>query len=287
MATGLVLPAHNLSLDELTQSLACTQDIVDRVVIVHNDYPTADSDSICAFSKGEGVEILHFDGPIGKAEAVLRGVRVLLQDTNVALAVQVDGRAKQPPGEIEALIAVAKQTACEFVVANRYTSQNLVNQHHRRSSTTLWTQLVQITTGYYLRDTVSGMRVYSRRLAHAFLSEIVSYGYGLELAQLFVAARLGIKIIDVGVESKAQENHTSAEKIEDNVAVFLHESRNLTPEQRSALCQMMAGLKGRRTFVVDGTPFGLASFYLFQFVGPDEHKEDSYRVKGTGTSPGK
>lgn len=278
MNVGIVIPVSQVDLKIFNFSLGTTIDIADNVVVVHNDYPARDRDSVCKLAGECQAIAVHLPGPVGKTEAVLRGLEVLLAQDDVDLLGQLDANAKQPPSELARLIRATSVAQSEMCLANRYSFQDLSSQRHRESSTSLWSQLIWLATGYQVTDAVSGMRIYSQRLARVFVDNIRCYGYGLEVAQLISASKAKASISEIGVESHAQANSTSAEKIEDNINVLLAQPDLFTSMQRLTLCEMMTGLKRRRTFTLPGNVFGLRDSFEFLYSGKGEDDEDSYRV---------
>lgn len=278
MNVGIVIPVSRVDPEVLNFSLDATADIADSIVVVHNDYPALDRDNVCELARERQAISVHLPGPVGKTEAVIRGLEVLLSQGDVELLGQLDANAKQPPSELTRLIRAASVARSEMCVANRYSFQSLSSQRHRASSTSLWSQLIRLATGYELTDAVSGMRIYSQRLARAFVDNIRCYGYGLEVAQLISASMAKARVSEVGVVSHVQANSTSVEKIEDNINVLLAQPDLFTSAQRLALCEMMTGLKRRETFTVPGIVFNLRDSFQFLYAGKGEDDEDSYKV---------
>lgn len=276
---GVVVPASNSTIPSLAAVIDGLQPFVTRLVVVHNDASDA-SDHVCRHLRlSSAIDVIHLPAAVGKAEAVLCGIRALLEDEKIRVFVQVDAHHKQPSDEVRLLVSRVKSDGPHLCVADRYAYQNLDSQPHRRASTGLWSQLVWLATGYRLRDTVSGMRAYTRDLAKDFVSRIRSYGYGLELAELVVASHVDAQVTGVGVRSGTQADSTSAEKIEDNVSVMLEHGRFFSIEQRLALCRLMTCLKQRVTFEIPAEAFDLDVSYRFDFVPHGEDGEPSYRVR--------
>jgi hypothetical protein len=279
---GLVLPASGLTVDQVRQTHAMVRHLIAVVVVVHNDPKLANArDDICTGQPSDYVEYIHFDCRLGKTEAVLEGIRCLLANPSITAIAQIDGRHKQPPVDLTLLAEGLKSGSLDMCVANRYGLRgDLASHGHRRSSIQLWSQLTFHATRFRLTDTVSGMRIYSRRLADAFTQEIRCFGYGLEAAQLIVARSLSAKVGEVPVRSSKQASSTSAEKLEDNLAVLLGPGSEFTRAQRVLALSMMAEIKLRNSFVFDGSVFDVPVRYRFTYTPYGEDSEASYSVHG-------
>ncbi|WHM40069.1 glycosyltransferase family 2 protein [Streptomyces sp. BPTC-684] len=251
------------------------------IVIVFND-ETVDEARTARLSGHTSAPLsaLHLPGPLGKAEAVRRGLDHLLRHSPAELFVQMDAHLKQAPEQVQRLLQrLQVQAGLGMVVANRYGSGASPLDVHRKTASSGFSALMRALTGYELTDTVCGTRAYRRELASVFARDSHCFGYGLELEQLFLAAAHGSSVEEEPVRSRPQAPTTAAEKIEDNLAVILaHTAARLSGEIRAALHHALAQIKLRKSFDLDARPFGLGAVYTCTFVGPAEDGEDSYAV---------
>ncbi|MBB5867232.1 hypothetical protein F4553_000611 [Allocatelliglobosispora scoriae] len=276
MTVGCVVPVCTVAQWQLDETCHQLADHVGRFVVVQNDDPPVPS----LTAPGPDTTLLRLAGRAGKAEAYRQGLAELLRDPEISIVAQVDGDLDLPLHYLPDLISqVRSASGPEMAIANRYAAEGSRHDDHRVTVTDGLAGVVRAATGYQLVDVQAGMRVYRRGLAETFARESTSFGYGLELEQLFLAARERATVVEVPAAYRTQATSTAAEKIEDNFAViFTYLGVHLPSAQRIALHQIMAGIKRRQSFDLDATVFGLSGTLRYTFVGRAEDDEDSYRV---------
>ncbi|MET9657365.1 glycosyltransferase [Streptomyces sp. NPDC006510] len=274
-----IIPAYRVADTEIKSTFAQLEDIFSGFVVVLND-ETLDLDRAEAVKEltGSAVWVASIKGPVGKGEAVRAGLRIALGESDSRIFVQMDGHLKQPPAQVARLVErVSSNPQVGMVVANRYGNRFDSLDSHRGAVTDGLSSLITRVTGYQIADTASGMRAYTRELASIFTEKSYCFGYGLELEQLFIAAQYGFSVVQESVDSNMQARSTAAEKIEDNLAALIgYAAKDLEPSERATLHRVMAGIKMRDSFEVDGGVFGIPGICCYNYIGRAEDDEESY-----------
>jgi hypothetical protein len=275
MRIACVVPFHKATRHEV-QTLIRQVPTIDRIVFVVNDEGSESAD-FSLFDENPAAARINLGSPVGKAEAVRIGLRKLIAEgAGYDLYLQLDVHDKQPARQIFRLAEAVERERADVAIASRYDHTNLSGLEHRPSLTWFFNSMVKMQTGYTVTDSVCGMRAYSAEVAKAFAFETTSYGYGLELEQLFVAAKHGWRVAEVSVLSAPQYESTAAEKLVENLVVATaYVSR---PEHIREIHRMIFYLKARRNFAVQGAWLDVPGSFRFTFVGQVEDNEDSYLV---------
>jgi hypothetical protein len=254
-----LIPAYSLSPANISNLINRLPEEAGIPLVVYNDVP--DSNTLIRLRELEitgKIQTLILPFQVGKAEAVRRGLVELLKDENIDAIVQVDGRQKQPPEDVSVLIEHLKNSNVDMVIANRYAYQNLESDPHRKIASSVFSGIIRHFTGIDIPDAVCGTRIYRVKLAKAFL-RLRSFGYGLEAEQLVIASLAHASVSYAPIHSAPQENYTPAEKIEDNLMVFLAYANELAIDYsaKATLCYIQSQIKQRRAFKCDLTGIGI------------------------------
>jgi hypothetical protein len=275
ISTGCLVPTFRMTGREIDELVAKLDPVVDRFLFVINDHDPVLRKRV-SDRESNRISGLYLDFPVGKAEAIRRGLmKILREDYDIVL--QVDGHQKQDAAQVPALLDELVHSGADMLVANRY-GIRAASDSHRVALTSLMQQMVRLSTGYNLTDTVCGTRAYNLQLASIFAANVRSFCYGLEIEQLILASRTTAEVRGFPVESSPQSPHTAAEKLEDNFAVLLFYDQWFTAEQRTNLSGLITALKMRASFRISGSIWELPSDITFEFVGRAEDGEDSYSL---------
>lgn len=281
MQIACVVPFHKATKHEV-ETLIRQVSTVDRIAFVVNDEET-ESAELSFLDENPAATRIDLGSPVGKAEALRIGLRKLIAEGNgYDLYLQLDVHDKQPARQVSRLASAVEEGRADIAIATRYHRVDLSDLEHRSSLVLLFNSMVRMQTGYVVSDSVCGMRAYSAEVAKVFAFETTSYGYGLELEQLFLAAERGWRVAEVSVSSAPQYESTAAEKLVDNLVVATaHLSR---AEHLLEIHRMIFHIKARRSFAIQGDWLGLPGVFRFTFVGQAEDNEDSYRVSYQGAA---
>ncbi|MGX1778348.1 glycosyltransferase [Nocardia brasiliensis] len=275
MSTACVVPFHRVTRHEV-QTLIRQIPTIDRIVFVINDEGSESAD-FSMLDEHPTAARIDLGSPVGKAEAVRIGLRKLIAEgAGYDLYLQLDAHDKQPARQIHRLAEAVEQGCADIAIASRYDHTNPSGLEHRPSLILLFNSLVKVQTCYTVTDSVCGMRAYSADVAEAFAVETTSYGYGLELEQLFVAAKHGWRVAEICVSSAPQYESTAVEKLVENLVVATAYVSRTEPARE--IHRMIFYLKARRNFTVPGVWLNVPGSFRFTFIGPVEDDEDSYHV---------
>jgi hypothetical protein len=165
-----------------------------------------------------------------------------------------------------------------LIVADRYSLQPLADQAHRRAVGAVFGGLVKVTTGYDVRDPFCGTRVYGWELASRFAAG-ASFGYGLELEQIMIAAANGSPVHSVPVASRRQAEHTAVLKMEENLNVLLTYGRSrLSGQQYLALSNLAVLIGSRASFRIPLDWLGINTELIGEYVRSGEDDEECFAL---------
>lgn len=271
-----VIPVYDLSMIQLVETIERLPDKIERVVIALNDAKRTSINKLYSINTRE-IVFIDIGMQVGKAEALRRGINLSLRKFNSDIIVQLDGDLKQRPEDLQALISLVSSGNSDFAIANRYGYQNLRTQNHRMAGSQSFSILVSSLTGIRLPDVVCGMRAYNRDLAKLFVQSR-SFGYGVEVEQVIIAAMHKAKISYQSVVSNIQHGATNAEKIEDNLYAILSYSSDLkiSDSLLSMLCNILVEIKKRNDFQVDLDSFAIKARVYWKYLGIRNGKIGAY-----------
>ena len=280
MRLGIVIPAYLLTIDELRSTISGVYHFSQRINVVINQIAAESPDYSLVSKEFPGTVIRYLPSIRGKAEAVRVGLEYLRRDYRYTHFAQLDGHSKQPSSELLKLVNVtAEVPSANLVIANRYDSRFAELDEHRQVIVRLFSSLMR-SLGLQVLDTVCGMRIYDREFVEGFLAQSYSQGYGLEVEQLAFAATNGLSVKEVEVRTSAQATSTSAEKLEDNLAILLH-YRWSFPNERyyNSLLSMMTRIKRRQSFLMSIPQFNREDLHVrFTILSEGEDGESSYQL---------
>jgi hypothetical protein len=274
---AVLIPAYHLSVVEIADILQRLPKDCESILVVYNDNQPSVRSYVESLEKAGRLHAAYFPFQVGKTEAVRSGLRRLLDASTAKIIVQMDGHMKQPPEESAGIVAQLVNTNSHMIVANRYDLQNMKEQEHRVAISGLISVIVAYLTGYKLHDVVCGMRAYVRELAEHFC-HVRSFGYGLELEEILIAAAQHSSVGEWPVHSNLQADATNTEKIEDNIFTLINYAgeMQMSDSVRAALSFMLVKIKQRKSFDIDMAVFGSSGIVQFEYVGNDQSKVDSY-----------
>lgn len=127
------------------------------------------SDNTLKICKEKGVDVLDLPINLGLAGAFQAGMRYAVEN-RYEYAIQFDGDGQHCAKYISAMLAHANEKKCNIVIASRYIDQKRGNSF-REIGSRLIGFCIFLTTGHYLTDPTSGMRLYDLNV----MKKIASY----------------------------------------------------------------------------------------------------------------
>jgi hypothetical protein len=239
-------------------------------LFVFNDADAALQSYLESLESEGSIRALYIPFRLGKSEAMRCGLEKLMSISQATIIAQTDGHSKQPPSHLAELVSRLMTSDADIVIADRYDARSL--DDHRAAVVIFFSSIIRHLTGYSLADTVCGTRVYARWLANIFLRRSSMFGYGFELEQLLLAATSGAQAASCPIPSKTQDSHTSAEKVEDNIATLAvyANSLNMTRDLRAWFSFILMSIKERQTFVTSLAIVDRDSLIEFRHLAPND-----------------
>ena len=272
-----LIPAYHLSLEEIHSTLEKVPKHFEIPLIVYNDQDVLTYEYLKSLEEEGEIRLVHIPFQVGKAEAVRRGLKSLLRQSDANIIVQLDGRSKQPVESTKDLVDTLISGDNHMVIGNRYKLQNMEGQLHRASSSILLSSIVEGMTGYKIQDTVCGMRAYVRHLAEKFCN-LKSFGYGLEIEEILISHSHGSRIGELPIQSNRQDDKTNAEKIEDNFHVLIScaGDKNVEDDAISLLNHILLQVKKRISFDFSLSAFKTDKIFMFEYIRGEDPIIEGY-----------
>jgi dolichyl-phosphate beta-glucosyltransferase len=199
-SVSIIIPAYNEEnrLGASLQKIRCYLDSSRwdfAEIIVVND---GSRDATREIARASGARLLENPGNRGKGYTVRHGMLEAQGDW----ALYTDADLSSPIEELEKLWTAAEREGAEIAFGSRAVDRSLVGVHQpwaREMSGRLFNLAMRGVTGLPFRDTQCGFKLFERRTARAVFSRQQLEGFGFDVEVLFIAQRLGHKIVEVPV----------------------------------------------------------------------------------------
>ena len=189
----LVLPAFNEQ-RTIAEVVLRAERFVDEIVVVDD----GSSDLTPVIAQRLGAKVIRHDENLGKGLALKTGFEYAKQiGTDVVVTLDTDGQ--HDPAEIPKIVEPIIKGEADMVVGSRFLGKGRLDMPvYRRIGLGIINQLSSRVSRFGVMDTQSGFRAYSRAAAQ-IISSYESSGYGIELEQLAIAAKNGLKVVEVPI----------------------------------------------------------------------------------------
>jgi glycosyltransferase involved in cell wall biosynthesis len=200
---SIVVPIYNEHA-RLERSLSALAAFCDRRgaadVVVVNDGSTDDSVAIATrFARQDArIRVIDEDGHQGKGATVRRGMLAATGDWILF----TDADLSTPLEEVDTLLRAADQHAAVGAIGSRGVDRSLVGVHQAKArewSGRFFNVVMRAMVGLSFRDTQCGFKLYRRDAAGAIFSRQRLPGFAFDVEDLFIAARLNLRIVEVPV----------------------------------------------------------------------------------------
>ncbi len=208
------------------------------ILVVDDDSPDGTE---LAQSHPDRFRVLHRSGPRGLGRAYLDGFRLALQH-GADTIVQMDCDFSHAPADVPRLLAHIPEY--DLVIGSRYVEGGQADEHWGLGRVLLswWANLYARTIlGSSVRDITAGFKAWRREaLLGIDLNSIFSQGYIFQVEMVYVAQRLGYRILEVPIYFQdrriGRSKMTMPVKIEAAWRVWQvrWRHRHLRPSHRSA-----------------------------------------------------
>ena len=191
--TVAVIPAFNEE-GSIARVILRTRRYVDRVIVCDD----GSTDMTFMIAKELGAVVVRHGENRGKGEA-LRTLHKEIMELGPDVIVTLDGDGQHDPDQIPMLVKPIETGECDVVVGSRYVDGGEMDAPlYRRIGLRVINFLYKKVGGVCTRDTQSGFRAYSQK-AFKYSIECDAKGYGIEGEQLVLAARNGLRVMEVPI----------------------------------------------------------------------------------------
>lgn len=191
--TVAVIPAYNEE-SSIAKVILETRRYVDRVIVCDD----GSTDMTFRIAEALGVSVVRHTENLGKGDAI-RTLFKEIMELSPDVIVTLDGDGQHNPDLIPILVKPIEKGMSDIVVGSRYVDGAKVGApFYRRFGLQVINFLYRKVAGVRTKDTQSGFRAYSKK-ALKYLIQCDAKGYGIEGEQLVLAARNGLKVIEVPV----------------------------------------------------------------------------------------
>jgi len=221
---SLVIPVHHCrgSLDGLLaelDSFLCAAPAPTELVLIDDRgrNPNASAE-LLRFAARPHVRVLQNDRNRGKGYSVARG---MLEATG-AFRVFTDADLAYPLDEVWKIVSVLDRgadvaIACRVLPESQYTmsARYLRYIYTRHVMSRVFNKMVRMTLIPGVLDTQAGLKGYTATAARDVFSRVRIAGFGFDLESLFVARRLGLRIDQVPVRFRYNDEPTTVRFVRD------------------------------------------------------------------------
>lgn len=188
----LIIPAYNeaLNIEKVVDNIIENFPEYDYIVI--NDGSTDDTRKVCA---RRGYNYLDLPVNVGLGGAIRSGMKYA-NYYGYDYVVQIDGDGQHQPQYIEYMMEKMEESGADIVIGSRFKSQKKP-LNMRMLGSQLITGAIFLTTGKYVGDVTSGMRLFNKRMIKKFGYHM---NYSPEPDTLAYLLNCGYKIEEVQVE---------------------------------------------------------------------------------------
>lgn len=185
---------------------------IDYLVI--NDGSTDNTLEIC---KKNGADVLDLPINLGLAGAFRAGIRYAVKN-GYKYAIQFDGDGQHCAEYIPAMLALANEKKCNIVIASRYIGRKR-KWTLREIGSWVITFFIFITTGRYLTDPTSGMRLYDL----CVMGKIADYiNYSPEPDTIAALLRQGAVVEEIPVKMRERIHGASYLTVGKSLKYMFH-----------------------------------------------------------------
>lgn len=213
---SIVLPAYNEAL-RIEKSVRQVENAVKSIshsyeIIVAEDGSTDRTISIVAkLSKNNpNLSFLHSPDRLGKGKAIKNALHSAKGDVIVFMDADLPTNLKY----LQCIIQIAKERR-GLAIGSRHVKTSKVQRSFTRSLSSLAYNL--ISRALFLdgvRDHQCGFKAMSREVAQVVRDEVKSNGFFLDTEMILLCKRLGVPVVEVGVEwSETKKRHESGVRL--------------------------------------------------------------------------
>jgi dolichyl-phosphate beta-glucosyltransferase len=197
-------------------------------ILVVND---GSRDRTSAVAAAAGVRVLENPGNRGKGYTVRHGMLAAKGEW----ILYTDADLSAPIEELETLWRALRESPADAAIGSRAVDRSLIGVHQpwtREMMGRFFNLVMRLITGLPFRDTQCGFKVFSAAAAKDVFSRQQLEGFGFDVEVLFIAQKLGLKVLEVpvhwdNVEGTKVSLFSGAKAFLDPLAVRLNSLKGL------------------------------------------------------------
>ena len=208
---SIVIPAYNEerrlpeTLQRILAWLGEQTPAFHEVIVVDDGSTDGTVEIVEKYSKVHAsVRLLQNPGNRGKGYAVRHG----MLEARGKWILYTDADLSTPIEEVSKLLAGVREKGAEIAIGSRAIDRSLVEVHQpllREYSGRFFNLVMRAVTGLRFRDTQCGFKLYNGGAAKQVFSRQKQDGFSFDVEDLVIAAKLGLKAIDVPVRWRNAE----------------------------------------------------------------------------------
>lgn len=200
---SIVIPAYNeeqrlpATLDKILAYLGRSPVPAMEILVV--DDGSKDGTAALVQSRGGIIRLVSNPGNRGKGYAVRNGMLSAKGDWILS----TDADLSAPIEELEKLMGAAQRENAVVAIGSRALNRKLVKVHQpmmREFSGRAFNLVMRAVTGLPFRDTQCGFKLFRQDAAREIFSRQIEDGFSFDVEDLVIAARLGLRSVEVPVE---------------------------------------------------------------------------------------
>jgi glycosyltransferase involved in cell wall biosynthesis len=201
-----LIPAYNEE-GNIAKVILRAKQYVDKVIVCDD----GSSDMTFMIAEALGAKVVRHAERRGKGEA-FRTLSKEVMELNPDIIVALDGDGQHDPAEIPMLLKPIEAGTSDVVVGSRYVDGGKMDApFYRRLGLKAINFLYKKVAGVHVNDTQCGFRAFSHK-AFECLIQCDAKGYGIEGEQLALAARNGLRVVEVPISVKYKGLRNNSKK---------------------------------------------------------------------------
>lgn len=199
---SIVIPAYNEA-NRLPASLEAVLAYAEgrfpwsEVIVVDDGSTDNTAETVEALGDAR-VRLLRNPGNRGKGYAVRHGMLAATGDWRLF----TDADLSAPIEELGRLFAEAKRTGAAVAIGSRAIDRRLISVRQswiRETAGRIFNLAMRVMTGLSFQDTQCGFKLFTADAAQRIFKRQLLNGFGFDVEDLYIAKKLGIKVVEVPV----------------------------------------------------------------------------------------
>jgi len=186
--------------------ILCAQKYADHVLVCDDGSP----DMTGEIAEKLGAFVIRHGRNLGKGSAV-KSLLNEAREYGADVVVLLDADGQHDPSEIPTLVKPIEQGQADFVIGSRYSAKWNWIPLYRKIGLKIVDSLLRRSGKTYVDDTQCGFRAISRK-ALEVVSSFDAEGFGVESEMLALAAKNGIRVVEVPVNVRYAELHNTSKR---------------------------------------------------------------------------